>query len=337
MELRQLRYFVQIVDSGSLTKASSQLYIAQSALSQQMSKLEDEIGKPLLHRTPKGVVPTENGQALYNQARLMLRQHDQALAVARQDTPHIEGMVSLGLAATTCSALGLALVRWMREKYPRVVLNIVEGMSGHLTQMLRMRQLDLAVLFNPNALPDTVATPLLTEELFVLAPAGSPLIPNDRKSLSLAEVAALPIILPTSSHGLRRQIDSSFEQRNLVANAIAEIDSLSLVMDCVYEGMGITIKPWAAIMSQQERTREWRAYSISDAPLIRGNYIYSHGDEIDSPSILAVAREIRRVTAHLVTNGLWEGVKLDGSISADEQSASISFRHSVEQFDRAPM
>ncbi len=310
MELRQLKYFIQIVDCGSLTKASQQLYIAQSALSQQISKLEGEIGKPLLHRTAKGVVTTENGQALYNQARLMLRQHDQALSIARQDTPQIEGMVSLGLAATTCAALGLPLMRWMREKYPRVVLNIVEGMSGHLAQMMRLRQLDLAVLFNPNALPGLSPRPLLQEELFVIAPANSPLIPAGRQTLLLKEVAELPLIVPTASHGLRRQITSNFEQRNLMMNVIAEIDSLSLLMDCVDEGMGVTIKPMAAILSQGARLRSWRAYSISDAQLIRGNYIYSLGNEIDSPSISAVANEVCRVTTSLIREAKWQGVQL---------------------------
>ncbi|MFC3340634.1 LysR substrate-binding domain-containing protein [Paracandidimonas soli] len=310
MEFRQLKYFIEIIDSGSLTKASRRLYIAQSALSQQVSKLEDEVGKPLLHRTAKGVAPTESGQALYNHARLMLRHHDQAISIARQESPHIQGMVSLGLAATTRSALGLPLVRWIRQKYPQVVLNVVEGMSGHLAQMMRLRQLDLAILFNPNALPDLKPIPLLQEELFVLAPTDSPLIPKDRTHLTLAEAAALPMILPTASHGLRRQVSAAFEQRNLIINTIAEIDSLSLLMDCVYEGMGVTIKPMAAILSQDERTRQWRAISISDARLVRGNYIYAIEDETDSPSVSAVAREIAEVTASLIHQEKWKGVVL---------------------------
>ena len=75
MDLRQLKYFVQIVESGSLAKASRQLYIAQPALSQQMARLEDEVGKPLLVRSSRGVVPTENGEALYHHAKFMLRPH----------------------------------------------------------------------------------------------------------------------------------------------------------------------------------------------------------------------------------------------------------------------
>ena len=98
MDLRQLRYFTQIVESGSLSKASRQLFIAQPALSQQLSKLEGEVGKPLLTRSSRGVAPTENGLALYHHARFMLRQLDQALSIARKESGAVQGMVSVGPA-----------------------------------------------------------------------------------------------------------------------------------------------------------------------------------------------------------------------------------------------
>src|SRR5262252_7225648 len=177
MDLRQLRYFATIVESGSLSKASRQLFIAQPALSQQLSKLESEVGKPLLNRSPKGVVPTENGLALYHHARFMLRQLDQALSIARQESGALHGMVSIGLPATTVSALGLPLVRRIRERYPNILINVVEGMSGHLGQMMRMGQLDLAVLFSADAAPDASVSPLLDEELFVIVPQASALVP----------------------------------------------------------------------------------------------------------------------------------------------------------------
>jgi len=161
VDLRQLRYFAQIVESGSLSKASRQLFIAQPALSQHISKLESEVGKPLLNRSSKGVAPTDNGLALYHHARFMLRQLDQALSIARKESGAMQGMVSVGLPATTVSALGLPLVRRIRERYPNILINVVEGMSGHLGQMMRMGQLDLAVLFSSDVAPDVSIQPLL--------------------------------------------------------------------------------------------------------------------------------------------------------------------------------
>lgn len=310
MDIRQLRYFAQIVESGSLSKASRQLFIAQPALSQQLSKMEDEVGKSLLNRSSKGITPTENGLALYHHAKFLLRQLDQAISIARQETGDVHGMVSVGLPATTVSAIGLPLVKSVRERYPGVLLNVVEGMSGHLGHMMRLGQLDLAVLFNNDMACDLGSTPLLDEELFVMLPGHSPLVPARRKGLSIAEVANLPLILPTSTHGLRRRIAAEFEKHSLNAQVVAEIDSLSLLMGCVYSGMGVTIKPMSALQLEGDRGREWRALTITDARITRRNYLYSISQTMLSPAAAAVAAEIRETARRLVKSGEWTGVEL---------------------------
>jgi LysR family tcuABC transcriptional regulator len=316
VDLRQLRYFTQIVESGSLSKASRQLFIAQPALSQMLSKLESEVGKPLLNRSAKGVAPTDNGLALYHHARFMLRQLDQALSIARQESKAVQGMVSVGLPATTVSALGLPLVRSIRERYPSILVNVVEGMSGHIGQMMRLGQLDLAVLFSSDVAREVAVDPLLEEELFVMLPKHSALVAPRRTSLTIAEAAALPLILPTSTHGLRRRISAEFEQRNLSAHVVAEIDSLSLLMTCVYDGMGATIKPMGAIYLEGARGRKWRALSISDAHLVRRNYLYSLAPERLSTAAAAVAAEIKDTARKLVESGAWAGVELISPVRA---------------------
>jgi len=309
LDLRQLRYFTHIVESGSLSKASRQLFIAQPALSQQLSKLEDEVGRPLLKRSSRGVAPTENGLALYHHARFMLRQLEQAMSIARQESGAVHGMVSVGLPATTVSALGLPLVRRVRERYPSILLNVVEGMSGHLGQMMRLGQLDLAVLFSGDVASDVSVDVLLEEELFVLLPRHRTLVAARRRSLTIAEAAALPLILPTGEHGLRRRIAAEFEQRNLTPHIVAEIDSLSLLMNCVYEGIGATIKPMAAIHLEGKRGRQWRALAISDARMIRRNYLYSLSPKRLSTAAAIVASELRDTAKELVESGAWSGVK----------------------------
>jgi len=310
MDLRQLRYFTQIVESGSLSRASRQLFIAQPALSQQLGKLEGEVGKPLLNRSSRGVTPTDNGLALYHHARFMLRQLEQALSIARQESGAVQGMVSVGLPATTVSAIGLPLVQRIRERYPSILLNVVEGMSGHIGQMMRMGQLDLAVLFSRDAAPDTSADPLVEEELFVMLPRHSALVPRRRTSVTIAEAAALPLILPTGAHGLRRRISAEFEQRNLTAQIVAEIDSLSLLMSCVYDGMAATIKPMAAILLEGARGKNWRCLSISDARISRRNYLYSIAPDRLSPAAAVVGKEMKETARELVESGAWSGVEL---------------------------
>jgi len=310
MDFRQLRYFVQIVDSGSLAAASRQLFIAQPALSQQIAKLEAEVGKPLLVRTAKGVTPTESGTALHHHARFMLRQLDQALSIARQEPGTVHGMVSVGLAATTVCGMGVSFMRRIREKYPGIVLNVVEGMSGHLAQMMRMGQLDLAILFSRDAVPDLPCEPLVEEELFVMLPQDSELVPQRRVKISCAETVALPLILPTSIHGLRRRITTEFEQRGLHAHVVAEIDSLSLLMSCVRDGLGVTIKPMAAALLEGRMREGWRTLAFSDADMKRPNYLYSVDASRLSPAAAVVRTELRETVKDLVREGAWRGVNL---------------------------
>lgn len=310
MDMRQLRYFVQIVESGSLAKASRQLFIAQPALSQQMARLEDEVGRALLVRSSRGVTPTDNGEALYHHAKFMLRQLDQAVSVARQETAAVSGRVTLGLAPTTVCRLGMPLLQHLRRKYPGVVLNIVEGLSGHLEHMTRVGQLDLAVLFRQNAAAELQVEPLLDEELFVILPTASRLVPPERLSLTLREVAALPLILPSPGHGLRRRIALEFERVNLAIDAVAEVDSLPLLMHCVAAGVGATIKPMAATHALDDRPERWRCLRVSDASMQRTNYLYALPDHKLSPCAAVVRVELKRVVRELIEGGEWQGVSL---------------------------
>jgi LysR family tcuABC transcriptional regulator len=308
MDIRQLRYFVQIVECGSLSKASRQLLIAQPALSQQLAKMEDLVGKPLLHRSPKGVWPTDNGLALYHHARFMLRQLDQALSIARSEAgADIQGMVSIGLPATTVSAIGLPLVRRIRERYPGVLINVVEGMSGHIGQLMRLGQLDLAVLFSHEVARDLSIEPLMVEELFLIIPEHSALVPKGRTSISIAEAAELPLILPTGSHGLRQRIAAEFDNRGLAANVVAEIDSLSLLMNCVHDGIGVTIKPMGAVMQEGARGRRWRCLSFSDVRFRRRNFLYSLPPERLTTVAAVVTTELKETARELVEGGVWPG------------------------------
>lgn len=310
MDLRQLKYFARIVECGSLAKASRQLFVAQPSLSQHIAKLETEVGKPLLIRTAKGVTPTASGVALHQHARFMLRQMDQALSIARQEPGSIYGMVSVGLASTTVCAVGAPLMRRVREKFPGIVLNVVEGMSGHLSQMMRQAQLDLAILFGHDVIPDMPSEPLVEEELFVLLPNTSDLIPRHRKTLKCAEVSRLPLILPTGIHGLRRRISAEFEQRNLPLHIVAEIDSLALLMSCVREGMGVTIKPMSAATLDGQMRKDWRTIAFSDANMKRANYLYSVDPGHLTMAAAAVRTELRETVVELTRSGVWQGVNL---------------------------
>ncbi|WP_175776151.1 LysR substrate-binding domain-containing protein [Burkholderia anthina] len=334
MDMRQLKYFVQIVESGSLSKASRQLFIAQPALSTHMTRLEEEVGKPLLVRSSRGVKPTENGEALYYHARFVLRQLDQAVSVARRECSNVSGRVYLGMAPTTVCALGLPLIKHLKAKFPGIVLNIVEALSGHLEHMTRLGELDLAILFNTTAALDLTVEPLLEEELFVILPRESNMVALDRKDITLQELAGLPLILPSPRHGLRRRITLEFDRVNLSVDPVAEIDSLPLLMHCVADGIGATIKPMAAVHALDNMPDRWRCLRISDAQMVRRNFLYALAPKKLSQAAAIVRDEIRHVIGWLVETNAWQGVRLitphDLPETQDEAEAGDVSLHDAE-------
>ncbi|NQW80326.1 MAG: LysR family transcriptional regulator, partial [Polaromonas sp.] len=228
MELRQLRYLVRVIELGSISRAALDLELVQSALSQQISRLESELSTRLLQRSSKGVTPTEAGLAFFREAQLVLRHAEQAVRSAQES--RLSGSVSVGMAPTTAAVLGLPLLRAMRERYPDVRLHVVESLSGHLTAMLNARQLDLAILFDSQAGRRWSVMPLLEEKLFLIEsrqPEAAIAAPSAKppKRMSVAQLGDLPMILPTGSHGLRSTLEGAFARAKCKPNVVAEIDS----------------------------------------------------------------------------------------------------------------
>ncbi len=246
MELRQIRYFVRVVELGSMSRAALELDMVQSALSQQISRLESELSTRLLQRTSKGVLPTEAGLAFFREAQLTLRHAEQAARAAQQ--ARLSGTVSVGLAPTTASVLGGPLLRAMRARYPDVRLHLVESLSGHITAMLNARQLDLAVLFETGTARRWSVLPLLKEKLYYIRSAqGADAAPPKR--VRMAQLKGVPLILPTGTHGLRSTLDQLFARTRYQPQLVAEIDSLPMLMEAVDGGWAARCSPgprWGA-------------------------------------------------------------------------------------------
>ena len=307
MELRQLRYFVRVVELGSISRAALDLQLVQSALSQQISRLEGELSARLLQRTSKGATPTEAGLAFFREAQLALRHVDQAARAARE--ARLSGTVSVGLAPTTASVLGVPLMQAMRERYPDVRLHMVESLSGHLATMLSTRQLDLAVLFDTDPARRWSVTPLLEERLFLIRsrhglPAKAP------ARMKMAQLAGLPLILPSGPHGLRSTLDAAFARARVTPTLLAEIDSLPMLMDAVDAGMGCTLQPWAALGRFPEAQQRFHLAEIVDANTRRLNSLCSLSDDELSPAALAARVVLADVARALVQEGRWVGARL---------------------------
>src|SRR5690606_36587690 len=128
MELRQLRYFIRIVELGSVSRAAKDLYIAQPALSAQISKLEDELGVKVLSRSVRGVTMTQAGESLYLHSQAVLRQIERL----RHDVVNVgsrpAGPVSIGVPTSAANVLAGPLISAVQDRYPDIQLRIVESL-----------------------------------------------------------------------------------------------------------------------------------------------------------------------------------------------------------------
>ena len=315
MELRQLRYFVKVCEAGSLGRAALELGVVTSALSQQISRLEGELATRLLNRKAAGVTPTEGGLAFLQQARLTLRHADEAVRAAQQ--ARLSGHVSVGLAPTTTAMLGLPLIDAMRERHPQVRLRLVEALSGHLSAMLNARELDLALLFGVEAARRWSVLPLLDEQLFLIAPptlAGLPVEARNtrRATVRLAQLARVPLVLPSNSHGLRATLTTAFAHARVTPHVVAEIDGLNLLMDTVRSGLGATIQPGAAMarVGQMPGMNLLLHAAIADAQVNRRNFVVSLSDDELSPAALVTRAVLIELVRKLVHAGRWAGATL---------------------------
>ena len=305
MELRQLRYFIRIVELGSMGRAALDLGVGTPALSQQISRLEGELSTRLLQRTTTGVLPTDAGLAFFRQAQLAIRHADAAAEAARQ--ARLAGHVSIGLAPSTSGVLALPLLEAMRERYPDVRLRVVESLSGNLATMLNARQLDLAVLFETDGARRWSVLPLLEERLFVIGRRDLPGMPTGR-SVRIARLASLPLVLPSGTHGLRAILDAAFARERCAPHVVLEIDGLAVLMDAVRAGLAATIQPGAATVRLP--ADEMARIELAERSARRRNLLASLSDDELSPAALAARVVLRSVAAELVVQQRWPGATL---------------------------
>ncbi|MBN9440693.1 LysR family transcriptional regulator [Bosea sp. (in: a-proteobacteria)] len=239
MNLRQLSYFVAIGEAESVTKASARLRIAQPALTRHLKHLEGKLGAPLTRRYGRGIVLTDAGRYLLGRVRPLLNELAQVEAEVMELARRTPVEVSLGLPSAL-SCLADRFIERAATLQPAVRLRVVDGWSGFVLDWLQSGRLDLGVVYDHfGDMNGLVSRPLTSEDHYLIVKRSDRLAERDR--ITLAEVATLPLILPSRRHGLRHAAERAFASIGCHVEPVAEVDAVPTIRTLVERGTGFSI------------------------------------------------------------------------------------------------
>ncbi len=294
VNLRRLKYFVKIVDVGSLTQAAEVLFIAQPALSQQLATLEGEVRQQLLVRTKRGVTPTEAGKVLYRHAQIILRQCEQARVDMEAAGQGVSGQVSVGLAPGTAAvALSLPLLRTVRARHPGILLYLNENYGTTLSELIMNGRMDLAVLYGDKAIHGLTFLPLLKEPLYLVGPAS---MPAPAQPVRLSDLRDLELFLPRPYNVVRKLVDAAFSRFGGAPRIAAEVESAFTLTAAVADGLGATILPASMAREVVAACGAWH-FQIMD-PVIEAPLALCLSDHLP---LSEPAQAVRDILLELVT------------------------------------
>lgn len=242
MELHQLRYVVAVAHFRSFTRAAEHEHVAQPSLSQQIRKLEDELGGRLFDRLGRKIKLTPLGERFHEHARRVLEEVDGA----RQEVAELlgvrRGSVVLGAIPTLAPYLLPRVLPGFARAFPGVAVNVREELTKALLAQLVDGELDLALLSLPVGGPEFIAAPLFKENLLLVVPTRHPLWRHPRR-VSLDEIAQEPFLLLKDGHCFRDDVLEICKRAHLNPQVVFEGGQFDTLVAMVAAGAGVTLLP----------------------------------------------------------------------------------------------
>ncbi len=253
MDLKQLRIFLHVAETGSLSEAAKRLNVTQPALSRQVRMLEEDTATPLFIRTGRGVRLSEAGEKLLPRARLLSEEMERLKMDMSVFAGSMRGQVRLGLPPSVGQILAGPVVEDFHQAYPDVRLRVTQLLSGALQENLLNGRLDIGILFEGNVSPSLRSEPLLSERLFFMTRPQPRW--QGRQSISFEECLDEPFILPGPKHGLRDILDKRAAKVDRTINVVIEAESLAVHMELVCRGLGSSILSYEPCRTHIEKGR----------------------------------------------------------------------------------
>jgi DNA-binding transcriptional LysR family regulator len=244
MELRQLHYFVAVAEEGHFTRAAERVLIAQPAISQQIRRLETELGERLFDRDHRNVRLTAAGHALLPEARATLAAADRARAAVSSLSGLLTGRLTVGAFEGTPERLLARALGQFHRDHPAVEVRVREDYAAGLLAAVRRGELDAAI----TGLPDDRKPPpalridkIAREPLVVAASPAHPLA--SQPGIPITRLEGEPMVALTPDSTQRTHIERACRAAGFTPNITAETRHLGLLWDLVSEGIGIAVLP----------------------------------------------------------------------------------------------
>jgi LysR family nitrogen assimilation transcriptional regulator len=304
IEIKQLKLFSAVAEFGSFSRAAVALSIGQPVLSRQIKALEAELGVDLLYRNGRGIVLTEAGKLLDAYAKGILEQVTRATTEIATLRSNPRGTIVIGMPPSVGVVLTAPLVKHFRHDFPMVAMRVVEGFSGHVLEWLFNGKIDVAVLYNAPRMANVLSEPLLCDELFLIGAAEDPcrLPPG---SIEAAQLAELPMILPSRPHGLRLVVDHILTDAGITPRIDLEVEAMPSTLKLVEGGVGYTILSYAPVhhLVTEGRMKYWR---IRNPALTRELLLATSSQRPTTVAMRALTDCVRKEVKYLKKQGLWE-------------------------------
>ncbi len=261
MEIHQLEYFVAIVETGGFSRAAERCNVAQPSLSQQIKKLEYEIGHPLFDRMGRKVVLTDAGRLLLPRARTILGELQDIRGDLQTGLQDGYGTLAVGFIPTVAPFVLPAVIRRFSQEFPDATLEVHEDFTDELIAKIIAAELDVGITSLPIKNKMIHTQELLTEPLLVAASQKYDIV--SRASIQVKELDDFPFIALSEVHCLGEQVQSFCYQQDVDLNIVCHTAQLSTVQNCIALGLGVSLVPHALALNDTSGHIVYRTISDS--------------------------------------------------------------------------
>jgi len=243
MDIRQMRYFIAIAEEKNITAAANRLHMSQPPLSLQLKQMEEELGVMLVERNGKRLELTDKGKVLYRHALNIVHSFEEVKNELQETDEGRKGNLSIGINTLSVPEFP-DWIEHFHAAYPLVYLRVVQNDSAYLTELVKNRLIELALIRLPLPNRDVNYLHLYNEPfVFVCRKQGE-------ESITIEEISTFPLILPsTEGLGSFNIIHEAFSREQLPLNVVCECSDMKVLMELVSSGIGSTIVPKSVFQS----------------------------------------------------------------------------------------